>query len=131
MAVLTALLKLLVSGRVQEFVGGVQTSGDHHYRWLAGSGRKVKQVPIPSNAQARVWPAVVRYYDDENNFNVEADDTQHTVDESNDKRAEESCYIRVPADLRKTYRVNAQYCDVATAAKEGWGIQSTTTRGGC
>ena len=89
-----------------ERVGGIRTPGDN-FR-LQGRRRRTN-VPAPRSPHVRVWPPIVRFYDDENNLDMDE--------------------VRVPPERRKTYSPNPVFHTAETAFADRLIIEVTTVRG--
>lgn len=112
LAIIESLDRLLYTGQVLEHVAGIKTPGDN-FR-LQGGRRRRTNVPPPTDPTARVWPPIVRFYDDDNNLGVDLLDTGA---------------VRVPPEKRKTYSVNPGYYDSAAAAAAKLRVRVASVRG--
>ena len=146
LAIIASLEQLLYTGQVVETVGGLRTPGTHFWE----KGRKVVKVEYPPSP-LRPWRPVVRFYDDENNFDLKeiVGDDKHTtrsdiptpssasvsaVDDNVKDGNEESGLDdggedRVHPDQRKVYAVYKEYRDMERAVSEGLGVRASTVRG--
>ena len=96
----------MLSGRIIERVGGVRTPGALR-RDIRSTKNKVAAPRLPN---VRIWPPIVRFYDDDNNLDVTSG-------------------VRVPPEQRKTYEVNVNFHDTLDAIREGLRIHCLTFKG--